>query len=149
MRPRSFGVTALAFMEVMVALHAQMGAVALIMMGSTFTAFGSIEGAATLVLGAGYLGLTFAAYTVAYGTWTRKHWAWAGSVVVFGGFVVASILLTMLSRSLIAAPMPILSSVVGFWLLTRPAVKAELSAGEPAAERTAARETLEVAGQVR
>ena len=126
MRTRSFGLITLSFTLVMVALHAQMGSVALIMTGSAFASLGSMEGAATLVLGAGYLGLTFAAYVVAYGAWTRKHWAWAGGAVVFGGLTLASVLLMVLSGSLMAAPLPILATVAGLYLLTRPAIKEEL-----------------------
>ena len=126
MQDRSFGTIVLAFTSVMVALHAQIGAVALILGGSVFATYGSVPGAVALLLGAGYLGLTFAAYAVAFGAWTRKHWAWAGGMVVFGALSVATVLLVVISGNLMAAPLPVIGTIVGFGLLQRPAVKADL-----------------------
>jgi hypothetical protein len=131
MRKRSFGVITLAYMAVMVALYAQMGAIALMLGGAAFTAMGSLEGALSLVLGALYLGLAVAAYVMVYAFWTRKHWSWAGGVVVFATLIVASLLLTLLSADPMAAPFPLLGGVAGLWLLQRPAVKAQLL-GDPA-----------------
>jgi hypothetical protein len=146
MRSRPFGVIALAFTMVMIALHAQMGAIALVLTGSVFASVGSMEGAATLVLGAGYLGLTLAAYAAAYAIWMRRSWAWPSAVVVLAALPVASLLLAFLSGTIIGAPLPILASATGFWLLTRPVVKAELLGPEDLLGATVAGEGMEVAG---
>jgi hypothetical protein len=136
MRDRSPGVISLAFMSVMVALFAQLGAVALIIGGSVFTTLGSMQGAIVLMLGALFLGLAIASYVVAYALWTGKHWSWAGGVVIFATLIVASALLVVISGNPGAAPLPIISGVAGMWLLSRPAVKAELLGEQVAVEAT-------------
>ena len=132
MRERSLGVTTLAFASVMVALFCQFAAVALIMMGSIFAVAGSVPAVFTLVLGAVFLGLTFAAYFQAYGFWTGKHWSWAGGVTLFVVFAVANVVLSAISSNFVSTILPGLGAIVAVWYLHRPAVKAELL-GQPEA----------------
>ncbi|MEA2026628.1 MAG: hypothetical protein U9O18_08045, partial [Chloroflexota bacterium] len=61
MRHRSFGVTALAFSSIMVAIYGQYAAIALLLTGSAFTPAGSFQAAIALITGAVFLGLTLAA----------------------------------------------------------------------------------------
>ena len=130
MHTRSLGTLTLAFTAVMVALHAQLAAVVLMLGGGFFSTFGSVQGAAALVLGIVYLGIAVAAYATAAGTWLHKPWAWTVGMAAFGTLIAASLLLTILSGSLMAAPLPLILSGIGIGLLTRPAIKAEMLGGE-------------------
>lgn len=146
MRERSFGVITLAFMSVMVALYAQMGAIALILGGSFYTTLGSMQGAATLLLGALFLGLAVASYAVGYAVWTGKHWSWAGSAAMFGTLILASILLSLLAATPLAAPLPITAAAIGLVLINRPGLKAELlGAPAPTTNPAAVGERMETA----
>lgn len=146
MRDRSLSVVALAFMSLMVALYAQMGAVPLLLGGSVFASLGSMQGAAALALGALFLSLALAAYAVGYGTWTRKHWSWSGAVTAFTTLIALNVMLALLSANLLAAPLPIVSGAVGLWLLSRPAVRAELlGLPAPVPSRVRGTDGLEVA----
>jgi hypothetical protein len=146
MRDRSFSVVALSFASVMVALYAQIGAVPLLLGGSVFASMGSMQGAAALALGALFLSLAIAAYAVAYGTWTRRHWSWSAAVVVLTTLIAVTVMLALLSANLMVAPLPIAGAAVGLWLLSRPAVKAELLGEADAIEsRPRTTDGLEVA----
>lgn len=139
MQNRSFGTTTLAFSSVMVGLYTQFAAVALILTGSVFSPSGTIYAAASFALGALFFGLTFAAYFLAYGFWTRKSWAWAGGAALFVTLVVASVLLSLISTNFVSSVLPLAAAVVGIWFLNRPAVKADyLGAVAPAAATAAA-----------
>ena len=126
MQNRSLGVTTLAFTSVMIALYCQFAAIALILTGSIYTAAGSSPGAFTLLTGAVFLGLTFGAYFIGFGLWTRKHWAWAGSVALLVVLVGASAALSVISTNFVSLIVPTVAAVAGIWYLHRPAVKAEL-----------------------
>ena len=144
MRERSFGVTALAFSSIMIALYSQFAAIALILTGSVFTAAGSVPAVFVLILGAVFLGLTFASYFLGFGFWTKKHWSWASGVVLFTSFVVANVVLSAISSNFVSSIVPALAAVVGVWYLHRPAVKAELmSETSPAAMTLPAADALE------
>ncbi len=126
MRDRSFGVTTLAFSSIMVALYSQLAAIALLLMGSVFTAAGSMHGAVTLITGAVFLGLTVAAYFVGFGFWTRKHWSWAGGVILFAALIGASVFLAIISANMLSAVLPATGAVIAVAYMQRPAVRAEL-----------------------
>ena len=130
MRHRSFGVTALAFSSVMVAIYGQYAAIALLMTGSTFAPAGSWHAAISLITGAVFLGLTVAAYVVGFGLWARKHWAWAGGVAVFAVFAIANIFLSAIATNFISAVLPSAGAMVAVWYLHRPATRAELLGAE-------------------
>lgn len=134
MRKRPFAVITLAYGSMMVALYAQLGAIALLLGGSIFTALGSMQGAAALLLGAVFLGTTVAAYVVTYGLWMQRHWSWAGGVTVFGMLIVSSVLLAALANTGLAAILPVSGGIAGLWLLTRPSVKLALLGSEPVAD---------------
>jgi len=126
MRHRSFGVTTLAFATLMVGIYSQYAAISLLLTGSVFTAAGSIQGAVTLITGAVFLGLTASAYLVGFGLWTRRHFSWAGAIVVFAVLIGANLFLSVLATNFISAVVPLVGSLVALWYLQRPAVKAEL-----------------------
>ena len=73
MRDRPLGLTALAFSSIMVALYCQMAAIVLLLMGSVFTAAGSMPGAVVLFVGTVFLGLAVASYLLGFGFWTGKQ----------------------------------------------------------------------------
>ena len=146
MQDRSFGVTTLAFSSVMVGLYCQYAAIALILTGSVFTAAGSFQAGLALITGAVFFGLTFAAYFVAYGLWTRKHWSWAGTVVLFATFIVANAALSVLSANPINTLVPAIGGGLALWFLARPAIKAELLGREvPVAIKVPPGESMEAA----
>ena len=145
MRERSLGVTTLAFASVMVALFCQFAAVALIMMGSLFAVAGSVPAVFTLVLGAVFLGLAFAAYFQGYGFWARKHWSWAGGVTLFVVFAVANVVLSTIATNFVSTILPALGAIVAVLYLHRPAVKAELL-GQPEAAAATAPVTADLKG---
>ncbi len=150
MRDRSFGVTVLAFSSIMIALYSQFAAIALILIGSVYTAAGSAPAAFVLMLGAVFLGLTFASYFLGYGFWTKKHWSFAAGVTLFVSFVVANVLLSVISTNFISSIVPALAAVVGVWYLHRPAVKAELlDEAAPTSESLPRVDTLEGAEPAR
>lgn len=126
MRERSFGVTIVAFSAVMVALYSQFAAIALLLTGSVFTAAGSVPAAFVLMLGAVFLGLTLAAYAIGFGLWTRRPWSWAGGVALFVAFVVANVVLSVISANFLSTVVPAVAAVTLVWQLHRPAVKAQL-----------------------
>lgn len=126
MRDRSFGVTTLAFGSVMVALYAQVAAIALLLTGSVFTVAGSTEAVAALFLGAVFLGLTVAAYVTGFGFWMRKHWSWAGGIAVFAVLIGASILLSIISGNFLSTLLPAIGGFSAITYLQREAVRAEL-----------------------
>ncbi len=149
MRHRSFGVTALAFSSVMVAIYGQYAAIALLLTGSAFTSTGSLQAAIALITGAVFLGLTVAAYVVGFGLWARKHWAWAGGVAVFVVFAIANVLLSAIATNLISAVLPSAGAMVAVWYLHRPATRTELLGTEmPAAASVQVGGTIEAAGAV-
>lgn len=134
MQKRSFGITTLAFGSVMIALYSQFAAVSLILTGSVWSSSGSIYATASFVLGALFFGITFASYFLAYGFWTRKSWAFAGSVTLFVTLVVASVALSVVSTNFTSTVLPLAAAIAGIWYANRPAVKAELVVEEaPAA----------------
>jgi len=126
MQERSIGVTALAVCSVVVALYCQFAAVALILTGAVYSPTGSMEAAWAIVIGTLFFGLTFTSYFLGYGFWARKHWSWAGGIVVLVTLVVASMSLSLLATSFISSVLPISAAVAGIWFLNRPAIKAEL-----------------------
>lgn len=145
MPARSFGVVTVAFASVMVALLAQMGAIALILGGSVFTVLGSMQGAAALLIGALFLGLAVASYAVGFGVWTRKRWAWSGAVAILATLIVAVVLLSLLAGDPRGAILPIGAAAAGLWQLSRPTVKAEmLGAGVAAGLSTPRTDGIEV-----
>ncbi len=145
MQKRSLGVTAMAFGSVMVGLYCQYAAIALIFAGSIFTPTGSAPAAVALMLGALFLGLTFAAYFLGYGLWTCKHWSWAGSIALFGVLIGANVVLSAMSSSWISSLLPIVVGAVAVWFLTRPATRTELL-GEASATRDAVRVATDLGG---
>ena len=150
MHHRSFGVTVLAFSSVMVGLYCQFGALALILAGSVFTPTGSTPAAFALLLGATFLGLTFAAYFLGYGFWTRKHWSWAGGIALFGVLVGTSLVLSFVSSSYLSSVSPIIVSVIAVWYLNRPVIRAELlGQPEPSTSEPAASDVREATSPVR
>ena len=150
MHDRSFGVTVLAFSSVMVGLYCQFGAIALILMGSVFTPTGSTPAAFALVIGAVFLGLTFAAYFLGYGFWTRKHWSWAGGIALFGVLVGASLVLSFISSSYLSSVSPIVVAAIAVWYLNRPVIRAELlGEPEPSTTESPATEKLEAPSPLR
>ena len=150
MRKRSFGVTVLAFSSVMIGLYCQFGAIALILAGSVFTPTGSTPAAFALVIGAVFLGLTFAAYFLGYGFWTRKHWSWAGGIALLGVLVGASLVLSFISSSYLSSISPIVVASFAVWYLNRPVIRAELlGQPEPSQDKSSAPEALEVPSPVR
>ena len=149
MRHRSFGVTALAFSSIMVAIYGQYAAIALLLTGSAFTPAGSFQAAIALITGAVFLGLTVAAYVVSFGLWARKHWAWVGGVAVFAVFAVTNIFLSAIATNFISAVLPSAGAMVAVWYLHRPATRAELLGTEmPAAASVQAGDAIEAAGAV-
>ncbi|MEX1296466.1 MAG: hypothetical protein AB1Z67_09875 [Candidatus Limnocylindrales bacterium] len=126
MQNRSLGATTLAFSSVMIGLYAQFAAVALILTGAVFSPSGSVYAAASFALGGLFFGLTFAAYFLAYGYWTRKSWSWAGGIALLVTLLVASVVLSIISTNLTSTVLPLAGAVVGVWFLNRPAIKAEL-----------------------
>jgi hypothetical protein len=126
MQERSHGAMALAFSSVLIGLYCQFAALALIVTGSVFSPSGSVHVAATFVIGAAFLGLTFAAYFLAYGLWTRKSWSWAGGVAFLIAFALANVVLSVLSTNFLSSALPLLGGVAGIWYLNRPSIKAEL-----------------------
>ena len=149
MQDRSMAVTALAFFSVMVALYSQMAAIALILGGSVFTAAGSMHGAAALITGAVFLGVAVAAYAAGYAFWTRRHWSWAGGIVVFATLIGANLFLSLISGNLLSAILPVAGSIVAIWQLQRPAVRAELLGTEFIEGGSPAIEALETAEALR
>ncbi len=126
MRDRSFGVTALAFSAVMVALYGQFAGIALLLTGSVSIAAGSSLGVITLITGAIFMGLTFAAYFVGYGFWTGKHWSWAGGMVVFATLIAASVVLSVISTNYTSLVLPSIGAIVAMGYLQRPLVRRAL-----------------------
>ena len=126
MRPRSLGVTTLAFSSVMVGLYCQFAAIALILTGSVFVVAGSRHAELALFTGTVFLGLTVAAYFLGYGLWTRRHWSWAGAIALFLVFLGANVVLSVVSGNMMNSVVPTIGAVVGIWYLHRPAIKAEL-----------------------
>ena len=127
MRQRSFGVTALSFSSVMVALYSQFAAIALLLTASVFTAAGSTPAAFVLLLGAVFLGLTIAAYAVGYGFWARKQWSWTAGMALLVVFAVANVVLSAISANFISSILPAFAAIAAVWYLQRPAIKAELT----------------------
>ncbi len=150
MKKRSYGVTALAFSSVLIALYCQFGAVALILTGSVFSRSGVEHATLALVLGALFFGLTFASYFLAYGYVTRKSWAWAGGIAFFAAFVVANLGLSVVSSNYISTVLPLAGAIVAIWYLNRPAVKAEFLGDEATVEpRATVPDALEIAEPAR
>lgn len=128
MRHRSLGVIALAFGSVMLALYSQLAAFALILSGSVFTTLGSLPAAAALILGATFLGIMLVAYGVGFGLWTAKPWAWVAANSVFGVFIVANLVLSVLAGSYASALVTTVAAGLALWYVRRPAIRAELGA---------------------
>jgi hypothetical protein len=101
MMQRPIGITALAFASIVIGLYCQIAAIALLMGSMVGGVFGA-EVAVVIVLGAVYFGLMVAAYFVGYGFWTLRHWSWAGGIVVFSTFIVAAVLLGVISANVTA-----------------------------------------------
>ncbi len=137
MRPRSLGVTTLAFSSVMVGLYCQFATIALILTGSVFVVAGSRHADLALFTGTVFLGLTVAAYFLGYGLWTRRHWSWAGAIALFLVFVGANVVLSVVSGNVLNTLVPALGAIVGIWYLHRPAIKAELLGEKSAIGMTA------------
>ncbi len=149
MQERSMEVTALAFFSVMVALYSQMAAIALILGGSIFAAAGSMHGAAALITGAVFLGVAVAAYAIGYAFWTRRHWSWAGGMVVFASLIGVNLVLSAISGNPLSAILPVAGSVIAIWQLQRPAVRAELLGTDFVEGSSPATEALETAEALR
>jgi hypothetical protein len=149
MQERSMEVTALAFFSVMVALYSQMAAIALILGGSIFAAAGSMHGAAALITGAVFLGVAVAAYAIGYAFWTRRHWSWAGGMVVFASLIVVNLVLSLISGNPLSAILPVVGSAIAIWQLQRPAIRAELLGTELVEGSSPATEALETAEALR
>ncbi len=149
MQERSMEVTALAFFSVMVALYSQMAAIALILGGSIFAAAGSMHGAAALITGAVFLGVAVAAYAIGYAFWTRRHWSWAGGMVVFTSLIGVNLVLSLISGNPLSAILPVAGSVIAIWQLQRPAIRAELLGTEFVEGGSPATEALETAEALR
>jgi len=147
-RTRPLGITALAFASIVVGIYSMIAAIALLLGSLVGAAFGA-DSVVVMALGAVYLGLMAGAYFLGFGFWTQRHWAWAGGLVLFGAFIVASLGLMMLATSAASAVVAALGAGVATWHLLRPSTKALLlgSNGTPEAAppSTAALETPQVA----
>lgn len=128
---RTRGTTALAFVSIMVALYAQMAALALLLTGSIVSVTGSVEGTAAMVIGALYLGVAVAGYLVGYGLWMRRRWSWAGAVAVFVGLIIANGSLALLTGNLVPVLLPVVGVLVALWYLSLPRTRAELLGTAP------------------
>ena len=149
MQKRSVGVTTLAFGSIMVALYGQFAAVSLILTGALWSPSGSIYATISYALGVVFAVLVVASYFLAYGYWTRKHWAWAGGVAQFVTLVVASVILSLVSTNFTSTVLPLAAAVAGIWFLNRPATRVELlGTTAPEAEAAAIPAGLEVAKPV-
>ncbi len=136
MKNRSSGIAILAFSSVLIGIYCQFAAVALILTGSVFSASGSVYAGFALIIGSLFFGLTFAAYFLAYGFWTRKDWSWAGGIALVITLVVASMALSVLSTNFTSTVLPLAAAVAGVWYLNRAEIKAELTGTEVANQRT-------------
>jgi hypothetical protein len=150
MRERSFSVTALAFSSVMVALYCQVAAIGLMLTGAAFSPSGSVHAAVAFANGALFFGLAVAAWFVAYGLWTRKHWSWAGAISLFGVLVVLNLIASTAASSYISSLVPAAAATICVWHLLRAPIKAELLGTEVPVRATArVPEALEAAGGAR
>jgi K+ transporter len=128
---RPLGITALAFVSVMVGLYCQIAAIALLLGAMLGGVFGSDLTGVVIIMGALNLGLMAAAYFLGYGFWTQRHWSWAGGIVVFSTLIVTSILLMLVSTNVLSALVPSLGAAAAIWYLFRPATKALLLGADP------------------
>jgi hypothetical protein len=126
MQQRSFGVVALAFSSILIALYCQVAAVALILTGLVFSPSGSIHANVALVDGVLFLGLTVASYVLAYGFWTRKGWSWAVGIAYFVTLVLASVMLSVIAVDFRSTVLPLAAAILGLLALRRPMIRAEL-----------------------
>lgn len=147
-RTRPLGITALAFASIVVGIYSMIAAIALLLGSFVGGAFGA-DSVVVMALGAIYLGLMAGAYFLGFGFWTQRHWAWAGGLVLFGAFIVASLGLMVLATSAASAVVAALGAGVATWYLLRPSTKGLLlgsnSTQEAAPPSTAALETPQVA----
>jgi hypothetical protein len=67
-----------------------------------------------------------AAYFVGYGLWSQRHWAWAGSLVVFATLIVLSVFMLLLSANILSVLVPGAAAAVSIWYLLRPEIRAQL-----------------------
>jgi hypothetical protein len=125
-RTRPLGITALAFASVIVGIFCQVAAMALLLGGTLAGVAGTDMATALLVLGAVYLGLMVAAYFVGYGFWCKRHWSWAGGLVVFATLFVLSVFMLLLSANVLAVLLPGAGAAVAIWYLLRPEVREQL-----------------------
>jgi hypothetical protein len=123
---RPLGITALAFTSIVVGIFCQVAAMALILGGTLAGVAGTDTAMALIILGAVYLGLMVAAYFVGYGFWSRRHWSWAGGIVVFTTLIVVSVFMLLLSASVLAVVLPGAGAAVAIWYLLRPETRAVL-----------------------
>jgi len=100
--------------------------------------------------GALFFGLAVAAWFVAYGLWTRKHWSWAGAIALFAVLVALNLVASAAASSYISSIVPAAAAAICVWHLLRAPIKAELL-GREVPVRAAARvpEALEAAGGAR
>ena len=103
MRERSLGITALAFLSIMVGIVAQYGGLSMLLVGTWGAYAGADVGVPMLIVGSLFLGITVAAYLIAFGFWFQKHWSWAGGVVIFISYAAAAVVSAAMSGNAMAA----------------------------------------------
>jgi hypothetical protein len=147
-RTRPLGITALAFASIVAGLYSMIAAIALLLGGLVGGTFGA-DSAVVMALGALYLGLMAAAFFLGFAFWTQRHWAWAGGLVLFGAFIVASVAMAVIATSAASAIVTAIFAGVAIWYLFRPSTKALLLGANPTQEvappSSAALETPQVA----
>jgi hypothetical protein len=134
---RPIGITALAFVSVLVGLYSQVAALALLIGGVVFGLTGTASTTALVVIGAVYFGLMVAAYLVGFGLWMQRRWSWAGGLVVFGVLIAVSFFTALVAGNTGSAIVPMVGAAVAIAYLFLPATRARLL-GIETTERTQA-----------
>jgi hypothetical protein len=126
MKKRSFGVTALAFNTVLVAIYSQYAAASLLLTGSTIANAGSAGATIATLTGVVFLVVAISAYAVAVGLWARWHWSWNAALGLYVAFFVVNLVLSILAMNLMSAVLPTLAAIAAVLYLHRTGVRAEL-----------------------
>jgi hypothetical protein len=123
---RPIGITALAFVAILVGLYSQVAALALLVGGVVFGLVGTASTTSLVAIGAVYFGLMVAAYLVGFGLWMQRHWSWAGAFVVFAVLIAVSFFTALVSGNTGSAVVPMAGAGIALAYLFLPSTRARL-----------------------
>ena len=124
MQNRSLKASALSFASISVALYGLVAGIALLMAGTIATIGGSDRGVAMIVLGAIMFATGVTAFFVGYGFWSKKHWSWAGGIVIFSVMMGAVVAMGVIGANVQNLLLPFSLGVIAILYLLRPGARA-------------------------